>query len=373
MAKKITGNSNLDTFSPLFVTKQGELGLLHGTEESKVLCILKELEKACIGLVRKKEVISTCIKKRLVFSKAARTFFRIARSDLFTRIEEIFPECIFNPFVKAAIDAITAEKGDRHLCPLEVYESLGEAQSISDMMNRIVDNIRARMSDEAFKSTIRNHERAVNQNRLSLGHLVNAVFRRHAKVLVVRLDLSYLKSSLRPLDTQNLSCEDVVRHREKLLADVRKMFKGKLITYVWKLEYGPMRGYHYHTFFFLDGSQCMQDIVIAKMIGEHWSKVVTGGSGSYFNCNANKESYPALGIGMISYNDWEKINNLKNRSLEYVVKADYYVRSMACAKIRTLGKGAAPKPLSPNIGRPRGKFKPEFGIRSPISEMAVAF
>lgn len=324
--------------------------------------MLKELEKACAVLVNKKDGVSTCVNKRIIFSKAARTLFRIARSDLFTRIEEIFPECIFNPFVRTAIDAISAEKGDRQLFALEVYESLGEARPISDMMNRIVDHIRARMGDEAFKSTIRNHERAVNQNRKSLVGLVDAVFRRHAKVLVVRLDLSYLKSSLMSLDQQNQSCEDVVRHREKLLADVRKMFKGKLISYIWKMEYGPMRGYHYHTFFFLDGSQCMQDIVIAKMIGEHWAKVVTEGSGSYFNCNANKKSYPALGIGMISYDDWGKINNLKNRSLEYVVKADYYVRALACVKIRTLGKGATPKPLAANIGRPRGRHKPEFGV-----------
>lgn len=372
MTKKITGNSNLDAFSPLFVTNQERLAAFIGTEEIKVLRMLKELEKACAALV-KKEPISISKKGSQIFEHVAREFFRIIRSDLFARIEEIFPESIFNPFVRATIDAVAAEKGDRQLLALNVYENLGETQSIAAMMNRIIDRIRAKMSDGDFKSTIRNHERAVNQNRKSLARFVNAIFRRRAKVLVVRLDLSYLKSSSRPLDEQNLSCEDVLRHREKFLADVRKMFKGKLITYVWKLEYGPMRGYHYHTFFFLDGSQCMQDIVIAKMLGEHWVKVATGGSGSYFNCNANKKNYPALGIGMIRYDDWEKINNLKNRSLEYLVKADYYVRSMACAKIRTLGKGATPKPLAASLGRPRGRDKPDFGIRAPISEMTAAF
>lgn len=365
MTKKITGNSNLDVFSPLFVTENGKQSVLYSTEESRVLCLLKELERACIALLKKKDVVFTSVKgKRLVCGEAGRTFFRIARSNLLARIEEIFPECLFNPFVKAAIDAIQAEKGDCPLYALEVYESLEEVQSIADMMNRIVDRIRNRMSSEDFKAMIRNHERAVNQNRRSLARFVTAIFRRYAKVLVVRLDLSYLKSALRPLDEQNLSCEDVVRHREKLLADLRKMFKGKLINYVWKLEYGPLRGYHYHAFFFFDGSQCMQDIVIAKTIGEHWASVVTGGSGSYFNCCANKKNYPALGIGMIKYDDWEKISNLKSRSLEYLVKADYYVKSIACTKIRTLGKGAAPKPAATNRGRPREGDRSDFGLRS---------
>ena len=373
MTKKITGNSYLEMFSPLFATKNGQQIRLYNADESRVLCLLKELEKTCAALLKKKDVVFTCVKgKRLVCGEAGRTFFRIARSDLLTRIEEIFPECLFNPFVRAAIDAIKAEKGDCQLFALEVYESLGEIKSIADMMNRIVDRIRNRMSNEDFKAMVRNHERAVNQNRKSLARFVNAIFRRYAKVLVVRLDLSYLKSYYRPLDEQNLSCEDVVRHREKLLAELRKMFKGKLITYVWKLEYGPMRGYHYHAFFFFDGSQCMQDIVIAKMIGEHWANVVTGGSGSYFNCCANKKNYPALGIGMIKYDDWEKISNLKSRSLEYLVKADYYVKSIACTKIRTLGKGAAPKPAATNRGRPREGDRPEFGLRSRMAA-SVAF
>lgn len=372
MSKNITGNSNLDMFSPLFVAKNETLSMHLGTEEIRVLCLLKDLEKTCAALLRNKDVVFTCVKgKRLVCGEVGRTLFRIARSNLLTRIEEIFPECLFNPFVRAAIDAIKAEKGDCQLFALEVYETMKEVQSIAGMMNRIVDRIRKRMSNEDFKAMIRNHERAVNQNRKSLARLVNAIFRRYAKVLVVRLDLSYLKSHFRPLDEQNLSCEDVVRHREKLLADLRKMFKGKLITYVWKLEYGPMRGYHYHAFFFFDGSQCMQDIVIAKMIGEHWANVVTGGSGFYFNCCANKKYYPALGIGMIKYDDWEKISNLKSRSLEYLVKADYYVKSIACTKIRTLGKGAAPKPAATNRGRPREGDRPVFGLRS-VMDSSVA-
>lgn len=374
MSKKITGNSNLEMFAPLLIKNNEKLSLLYGTDESRVLCLLKELEKTCAILVENKKAVFSFMKgKGLICSKMGAAFFQIVGSDLLSRIDEIFPECRFNPFVKAAIDAIAAEKGSYQLHPLRVYSAFENSQSVAEMMNRIVDRIRSRMSDKDFKTTIRNHERAVNQNRKSLARFVNAIFRRHAKVLVVRLDLSYLKSSLRPLDEQNLSCEDVVRHREQLLADLRRIFKGKLITYVWKLEYGPMRGYHYHAFFFFDGSQCMQDIVIAKMIGEHWANVVTGGSGSYFNCNANKKNYPALGIGMIDYADLEKIDNLKNRSLEYLVKADYYVKSIADTKIRTLGKGAAPKLAATNRGRPRFRDRPNFGLRSVMAAPPALF
>lgn len=367
MRKKITGNSNLDAFSPVFVKDKGKRLRVYGSDESEALRLMKDLEKTCAALFKDKDVVFTCTKgKRLACSQAGRDLYRIARSNLLARIEEIFPEFHFNPFVRAAIESIKAETGGLQPYPVEVYESFGETQSIADRMNRIVDRLRKTLSNENFKDTIQNYERAVNQNRRSLSRFVDAIFRRYAKVLVIRLDLSYLKSSLRPLDEQNLSFEDVARHREKLLVDLRKMFRGKMISYVWKLEYGPMRGYHYHTVFFFDGSQCMQDIVIAKLIGEHWENVVTEGGGAYCNCNLKKEHYRAVGIGMIEYDNWDKINNLKSRTLEYLVKADYYVKSIACTKMRTLGKGAAPKPATTLRGRPRGRARPEFGVRFPM-------
>jgi hypothetical protein len=140
----------------------------------------------------------------------------------------------------------------------------------------------------------------------------------------------------------------------KLLRDIRgKLFKKHFITYAWKLEYGPLKGYHYHAFFFFNGSEVMEDGTIAKMIGDHWSNVVTKGSGGYFNCNAIKEKYPTLGIGAIAHHDSEKINILKNVALEYLMKLDFYIRPIADTKIRTFQTGALPKVVSKHSGRPR--------------------
>jgi len=101
----------------------------------------------------------------------------------------------------------------------------------------------------------------------------------------------------------------------------------------------------------------MGDSTIAKMIGDHWSDVVTKGSGGYFNCNAMKEKYPELGIGEISCHDIEKINILKNVALEYLMKMDFYVKQIADIKIHTFDRGALPKVVSKHTGRPRSTSK----------------
>lgn len=48
-----------------------------------------------------------------------------------------------------------------------------------------------------------------------------------------------------------------------------------------------------------NGHRVQEDIPYARMIGEYWTKI-TGGIGTYFNCNKSKFRYKHRGIGKIT-------------------------------------------------------------------------
>ncbi|MCY1462462.1 hypothetical protein D9M71_802370 [compost metagenome] len=104
---------------------------------------------------------------------------------------------------------------------------------------------------------------------------------------------------------------------------------------------------------FLDGSKVREDVVIAKMIGEHWNSVVTEGKGIYFNCNAKKSNYKFCGVGMINHFDLELRENLLRKAVIYITKPDYYKKIVVPGNGRAFGKGVIPKMTGARRGRPR--------------------
>ena len=103
--------------------------------------------------------------------------------------------------------------------------------------------------------------------------------------------------------------------------------------------------------FFLDGSEHREDITIAQDIGELWNNEITQGDGLYWNCNANKEKYKNLGIGMISHHEEDLRDNVIATAM-YLVKKDYLIRSvMFNSKNRAFSKGQIPQ--KSKSGRPR--------------------
>lgn len=365
MRKKFASNSDLDFLASSIISIDGKDNLLK-TEEGVVLLLLKELEQTCASLVKSKEVIFHCEDgKQLTCGDAGKRFLEVIQNEMLERVELIYPECRFNPFVKVSLDAIAAADARSRIRVLKAHEDFGKVEPMVEMLNRLVDDIRRGMGSEELRKVFKSHQRSAIENKRESSRLVDGIFRRYAKVLVVRLDLSYKKTSTLPLDQQNISPLDARRDMRCLLKEMRgKLFKENFISYIWKLEYGPMRGYHYHVFFFFDGSKVMRDIDLAMKIGEHWSTVVTEGRGAYFNCNAIKKHYPFPAIGMIDHRDSGKIDNLKSKALDYLMKVDYYIRPMADKKMRTFSKGGMPKPVATNRGRPRGESPIKFGLPS---------
>jgi hypothetical protein len=285
---------------------------------------------------------------------------------------------VLNPYVNVFIQAVN-NRNIQFIQPNWI--GVGEmAKTNVAHLNGFVTEIRDVINGSAFKKEIASHVRSVNKNYRELCKYINCLFYKHSRLLVVRVDLTYLNRFCKPqhewvLDQQIVGWEDdanadpnfirdhkklyatypeIKQHRERLLKDMNsKMFKDSLVGHAWKLEFGLNKGFHYHFLFVFDGSKLREDVTIGAIIGEHWVNNITDGRGLYWNCNANKYSYRQCGIGTVNAGDIEARKALESVA-HYLCKVDYYIKTVAPDNGRTFGKGNMPEPETrPRRGRPR--------------------
>ena len=262
-------------------------------------------------------------------------------------LEENFPDSTFSPYVNLYLQI--KEKG-RKFDDIDFLFTLKEGL-LSDTFKKEI--VQQRKYASEYKKEVRNY--------------INGLFEYRSRLLVIRIDLSYRKGLFREVTTNILNKPlskkehklealkawslEVKEHRKKLLKYLKKQYSKGFLGYMWKLEYTEIKSFHYHMMFFLDGSEHREDITIAQDIGNLWVNQITQGDGLYWNCNANKDKYRNLGIGMINHNDEALRNNVLETAL-YLVKRDYLIRSvMFNAKNRAFGKGQIPE--KSKSGRPR--------------------
>lgn len=250
----------------------------------------------------------------------------------------------FEPFLEMAMN---------HLVKFGLYSlflSWGRARPASEArklmahLNECVDNIRQEAKSKRFQAKLNSYQRSSNKNYKELTAYVDALFERYSRLLVLRVDLSYSKENSKTTQAQ------AKRDRERLLENARsnKLF-GDMVGYIWKLEHGPEKGFHYHMMFFFDGSKVREDVTLARRIGEYWTEVITKGRGLYYNCNAVKIGYKSCGIGMVDHADANLREGLRN-AVVYLTKTDLYMKLQT--EGRGMGKGLYPSPKDAR-GRPR--------------------
>lgn len=179
------------------------------------------------------------------------------------------------------------------------------------------------------------------RNRNALQEYLNNLTNHYARLLAVRIDLSYLTDQL-----SYVTLFDVQSHLNKLrdfISNKDSCFEH-LQGYVWAIEQGSDKGIHCHMLLLYDGAERHKDYSIAQSIGEKW-KMITNGKGSYFNCNTSKYkqifvAQETLGIGMIHRNNPAETQNLL-RVANYLVNPDKTSQHMVVKpmNMRTFGKG----------------------------------
>lgn len=215
--------------------------------------------------------------------------------------------------------------------------------------NKFITNFREEAAKEDFIKIVKNRRRAAIKNRKSALCLINNLFDLHSRLLVVRVDLSYKEGSILCSD----NCKSAHLDLERWLRHIRSGSKfSAFVGYIWKLEFGPSRGLHFHVMLFFDSSKARNDINLGKMAGEEWVRL-TGKKGVYWNCNANKPYYAKrgiLGIGAVRHNDQLVRGNLI-KSAGYLAEVDYYV-ALSGEVGRTFGRSEV-KAVLKKGGRPR--------------------
>ncbi|WP_149330512.1 MULTISPECIES: YagK/YfjJ domain-containing protein [Enterobacteriaceae] len=220
----------------------------------------------------------------------------------------------------------------------------------ADIINSWLRQFRTEVKSPSHKRKLRNFQRAASKNLTGALAYVDHLFEHHSRLLVIRVDLSYQKAIVK----NNVVSADLTRlHRKRLFKRVQShsLFEHCL-GYIWKLEYGQCKGFHYHTCFFFDASKVRADVTLARCIGEFWKREITDGKGLYFNCNAIAHNYAQSGIGDIHYTDHIKRSALQ-KAITYLAKVDTAVRLTLPKGGRTFGRSEYVVRQGKKRGRPR--------------------
>ena len=279
--------------------------------------------------------------------------------DFIKDFESDYPSFSIHAFQKA-MDAVTkhyyqyqeakaahpsVELFLQHLYPYRDFNILGEYLStrardvLLTGIEEILSNFMRELRSPHHQKRLRNLRRSELRNSTSIKSYVDELFAKHAKLLVVRVDFHFRDS---------VTIEEAQEEREWYLRSVKREYKS-LVGYVWKLEYGKHREYHYHIAFFFNGNQVQNDIRLGRLLGEAWK------AGSYHNCNADKRKYEewgTCGIGEVHWNDSSKRGRLLDNALNYLLKMDERLLATMFERSRSVGKMEVPH-RSRKGGRPR--------------------
>ena len=123
-----------------------------------------------------------------------------------------------------------------------------------------------------------------------------------------------------------------------------------IVGFIWKLEYGIKKGYHYHFIFFMNGNLNDSDTFYADQLCKLWMSI-TQNKGYYYSCNHNKTAYKKLALGILVHDDHEKIETLYS-VVDYITKADQFIIEKTLKNHRTFGYSTRKLEKS-KAGRPR--------------------
>lgn len=346
-------SDDLDDYSS---DSSGEIVYEVLTAEDDLLENLKRIEVVLVQvLCSREQLFSTVVLKReglaLQASPLGKQLLVVLKNGA-AEFSCYFPLYDLNPYV-----ALLFKCAERFANPL-LFSSASkivpsEVRQTVVFMNDLVAEIRQEASGGEFKRVVRKFVKSERKRAKSLGQYIDALFEKHSRMVVIRLDLAYEAGVFSDR-------KDLKRHLGHVKADWAKLQRDLhlgtpipgLLGFACKLEYGYLKGFHFHLLLFYSGAEYREDITLARLVGEYWWREVTKGKGRYYNCNKNKATYRFPGIGMIKWDNTALVSNLKNKVAAYLVKTDYWLRfSSGCG--RSFFRGNMPRLKCVKHGRPR--------------------
>jgi hypothetical protein len=209
----------------------------------------------------------------------------------------------------------------------------------SDMLHEFIALVYSEGNQPEFKNKIYRNKEKSRRNYNRAAEYIDALFNYQDKrLLVLRIDFSYAQEYI-----SQITVDQAKKDLEHFLNNRRgnHTLFNHWAGYIYKLEWGLQKGIHFHLVIFYKGSKRWKDVYLAQEIGEYW-RSITDGRGIYWNCNADKHSYPDLGIGMVHIDDAEKRQILLERVIGYLTKSEQYLRAKKLNKERCFVTGIMP-------------------------------
>ncbi|ASN16113.1 hypothetical protein B7764_13300 [Pantoea ananatis] len=150
--------------------------------------------------------------------------------------------------------------------------------------------------------------------RRHLRHHQNNLFERHSRLLMLRIDFSYLSGS--NLSTQ-ADVYTLVGHITELMQ--RSTAISHMVGHAWVLEHTESHGYHIHAVFYLNGQKRRKAWPAFELLREIWEKI-TKGEGLAFRC-APQAYYKVQGERVTTYDDYSSRQDMQY-ILSYLSKTD---------------------------------------------------
>lgn len=214
---------------------------------------------------------------------------------------------------------------------------LGIEEYLIELSSREISNLRnlLRSHRSQHLAGIRLFKQQEEENQDRFLAYVQSILNDHYKVLVIRVDLGYLKESM-----SNITVQDFYSHMESM----RNLFKDKngcfkhLLGYGLALEQGTTKGYHAHLMLIYNGSERCQDWYLANEVIQKWQEITQDmGFGVNSHTPEKKKQYAdrgLLGIGMIHRNQPLEMQNALNVAC-YLTQPEKFMQRIL---IKPLGK-----------------------------------
>ncbi|WP_343621957.1 YagK/YfjJ domain-containing protein [Acinetobacter proteolyticus] len=215
----------------------------------------------------------------------------------------------------------------------------------AELLDQFVERTYWLTQEKEFKYQQKKRKGRARNQFESAKQCIDLILEKHSRVLVIRIDPRYAKN-------QNPSIDQVKKDLRTFLRSVGRTKNLKILGYIWKLEFGQRRGFHYHFIFILDSRNHSQEIKLAQQIGQIWEKVI-GVEGTFHNCHfkAVNNQYDKLAIGRLHRHEHQKYQYLLGL-LRYFAKKDQFILHKNVGKERTLGTS-----IDKNIAKKMGRKK----------------
>lgn len=234
-----------------------------------------------------------------------------------------------HPYVGAYLRALD-------MVVLHRIESLvGSNEEVAAEYAKALQSLHAEVHAEPMRRLIQKFLRTSRKCYRGTVDMVHKAVLRHAKLLSVRMDLSY-RSANPMLRLAHLSHAQAKIHLAAFLRHVRRKTGLKVVAYCWAMEFAPTAGCHFHLWFLFNGHHHQDAAAIGHQLGIAWSTGLTEGQGRYYLCNQDKKRYAHLAVGMLhrASIDWEGVHYIA----AYLTKPDFYLQYQPKEGGRTFGR-----------------------------------